>query len=862
MSTELLHRAGRRFLLRHPWQTALAVLGIAAGVAAVAGIDLTSAGAERAFALSVETVAGPAGYEVARDGGDLDEAWYVAARRDPAAPGLVPVLEGWAAVVGASRRPRLFGIDPLAAPALPAGFAGLTRGDDDPAEGAGENRARLPPGGLMAPDTVLVGRDVLPDRAVGEDLDVRTADGLRRLRIIGRLAGGSEQDEAFRNSLIVDIATAQELLGRIGRLSRIDVLVPATAPATDAGLAALRASLPTGTVLRTKAERTAFLGEMTAAFRLNLQALSWLALLVGAFLVYSTMSFTVLRRRAWIGLVRALGVQRREVGRLVIAEALLIGALGTALGLVGGALLSRVLMGLVLRTIDDLYFAIEVREATLLAMPLIKSAILGVVMSAIAALLPAWEAMRAPPRKAQLRSEPESRAARGRPLWSLLGLVLVLAGCGLTVWVPRGLGAGFLAVLLAVLGAALLVPAATIGLMRLGRPMLRLAVGALGNLAARGVVAGLSRTGVALSALVVATAAATGIGIMVHSFRETVIDWLDITLQADFYASDATGTRGDRVALPPTVVDTLRATTGVGYVTTSFRGSVGSEGGPLPVLALDADPRAYRMFRLVEGRRDSAIRALVEDDAAMIGVPMAYRLGLGVGDVLPLDTRAGRREVAIVGVFDDFGSDRGTVVLARPTYERLVGPAGVHAVGIYAAPGADRAALGDRLTDRITAVGFDEQVTLSAHADIRELSLTIFDRTFEITHVLRLIAVLIAFAGVVSALLALELDRLRERAVLRALGLTPRQLGGLVTVQNVLMGLCAGVLAAPVGIMLAWFLVHVINRRAFGWTLHLSVPPSLVVQGIVMAVVAAALAGWMPARRSGRQVPAQALREE
>jgi putative ABC transport system permease protein len=248
-----------------------------------------------------------------------------------------------------------------------------------------------------------------------------------------------------------------------------------------------------------------------------------------------------------------------------------------------------------------------------------------------------------------------------------------------------------------------------------------------------------------------------------------------------------------------------------------------------------------------------------EAGAVIVSEPYAYRHGVGVGGTVKLRTDRGERDFPVVGVFYDYGSSAGAVVMSRRTYERFWDDRGISALALYVTPGDNVERVMATLRDR--AAGGQDVIVRSNRA-LRDASLEIFDRTFSITAVLRLLIVVVAFVGVLSALMALELERGREHGVLRALGLTPGQVWGVVTAQTGLIGLVAGLLAVPVGIMLAAVLVFVINRRSFGWTMPIDVAPLVLAQGVLLAVTAALLAGIYPARRMAAASPAEALREE
>jgi putative ABC transport system permease protein len=248
-----------------------------------------------------------------------------------------------------------------------------------------------------------------------------------------------------------------------------------------------------------------------------------------------------------------------------------------------------------------------------------------------------------------------------------------------------------------------------------------------------------------------------------------------------------------------------------------------------------------------------------ETGDVIVSEPLAYHRGLGAGSRLHLRTDRGERDFSVAGVIRDYGSTEGVVMMSRSTYDRFWDDRAVSALGLVAAPGSDVDALVGALR---RAAGPDQEVLIRSNRALREASLEIFDRTFAVTIVLRLLATVVAFVGVLSALMALGFDRARELAVLRAQGFTPGQVWGLVTAQSGLMGVAAGILAIPVGITLSLILVFVINQRSFGWTLQLEVAPGVLAQGLGLAVMAALVASLAPARRiAGRPLP-EALRDE
>lgn len=837
----LLWRAGLRHHRRHPWQLLLAIIGITLGVAVVVAVDLANGSARRAFTLSVEAVAGRATHQISADPLGLDERLYAQLKRKGMAPA-APVVEGYVTLDGRSFR--LLGLDPFAERPFARGFA--------PDVAAGDVLRRL----LVEPQTVLLSSATAAALGIRPGARVAVEVGGRRTEIVvaGLLDARTALDRQLLTGVMVaDIATAQELLDQEGRLTRIDLLLP------DAAAERLARALPPGTTLQPAGARASVLAQMTRAFSVNLTALSLLALLVGMFLIYNTMTFSVVQRRPLFGALRGLGVGRNDLFVQTLAEALALGAVGTLLGLALGVGLAQGLVKLVTRTINDLYFVLNVSGLLLTAAPLLKGALLGLGATAVAAFLPALAATRTPPRLVMLRSREEQGQRRRLPRITAAGAGLTGLGSTLVLWPGGGLTAGFIAVFFLIVGFALMVPAFTVAglwlLERLAGP--RLATP--GRLAIRGIGAGLSRTAVAIAALTVAVAASVGMGLMVGSFRTTVGDWLAYSLQADIYISPpAASSARQSPPLADGVLDTVRTTPGVSHLST-YRGvEVDSPLGPVRLHVLDLAPESRTGYRFTDGDRER-IFAAFERGAVLVSEPFAYRHGLAVGDRVTLQTPGGPAVFPVAGVFYDYESDRGTVEMARHTYGHHFDDPAVSGLGVYLQGGADLDTVRAELDRRLTPL---QALRVRSNRDLRQASLAIFDRTFTITEVLRLLAVVVAFTGVFSALLALQLERSREFAILRATGMTPRELRRLVLGQTGLMGLAAGLLALPLGLLLTWVLIEVINRRAFGWSLNLTLDPAVLAQGVALALAAALLAGLYPARRLAQSPPAAALREE
>lgn len=854
MLSRTLLNVGWRYLLRHPWQSVLMIVGITLGVAVMVAIDLANVSASQAFDLSTEAVAGRATHQIVGGPQGLDESVYVALRRAGLAnDGIAsaPIISDYVSSPQLGNRPvQLLGIDPFAE----APFRNyVTDGQNVPV-------AQLT-AFLTQPGAVLLSRDVA-DRyglEIGAPLEL-TVGGYQRAAFVAGMVQPTDNlsRRALDGMLLADISTAQELTGRIGKLDRIDLLVP---EGGDALLARLQAILPETVTVQPVAARSGTIEQMTAAFRTNLTALSLLALVVGLFLIYNTMTFSVVQRRPLFGTLRCLGVTGNEVFILVLAEALVIGVIGAVLGVVLGVFMGQGAVRAVTQTINDLYFVVTVQGVAAPVSSLVKGAVLGVVATVLAAAPPAWEAASVPPRTALSRSGLESKAGQAVKAAALASLMLMATGVVLLALPVRGLLTSFAGTFAIIIGIGMQTPLVTKLLMDATTPVSSRLGGVLGRMAPRSVVNSLSRTAIAIAALMIAVSVTIGVSLMVGSFRYTVVAWLSQTVQGDVYISPPSATASSNTGIiDPAASTIVRGWPGVERVDSLRSVTVDSPDGPLQVAAVDNPSTGdERLFVASDGPPEAVWEAM-QAGAVMVSEPFANRFNLPKsGGEVTLDTPGGPRTFPVAAIYYDYASSQGTVMMALPLYQSLWNDDAITALALRLAPGVDADQITRQLQDALANV---QSLIVQPNQALRDEALVVFDRTFAITGALQLLATLVAFIGVLSALLSLMLDKQRELGILRAVGLTGRQLWRLVSLETGLMGAVAGLLAMPTGLVLALILIYIINRRSFGWTLQLQLSPEPFIQALIVAVVAALLAGIYPAYRMTRMATSDAMRFE
>ena len=827
----LLLRAGLRHHTRHRWQAALMLAAVMMGVAVVVAVDLANAAASASFARSASQLRGAATHRLIGTQGYLPQTLYTALLTTPGHPPMAPVISTRVRVEGMQERFRLVGIDL---------FAERSMHRDTGSTISGFDRLRT---WLTRPDVVVLSTSAADHLGVTIG-DVLKVDHQGRPAALEILDVDDDDSLASRDLLVADIATAQALSAMHGDISHIDLILDTEAEAW------LKERLPGWARLLSVDEQTQGIVGLSAAFELNLTAMSLLALLVGAFLIFNALSLSIVQRRNLLGRLRALGVTDTQIHRLILAEAVALGIVGTLLGSVLGIALGQGLTTLVAATVSELYYDVPADALQLNAWSLAKGALLGLGGTVLAAWFPAAQAARTPPLTTLSRAALEQSIRQRLPRLAIAGGILMAAGLLLAFEFPGGVLAGFAGLFVMLLGAALLTPLA---LRLLHRALDRLPLGGIRRMAVRDLDRHLSRLGTAAAALMVALSAGVGVAVMVESMRGAVSGWLGDLLSADLYiASEAFA---DGATLPRSIVTQATRLAPVSAASLYRNRSLYSDNRRITLVAADLAPQSRTGFRFV-AQTDGDVWQRFDRGELLISEPFAHRLQLRAGESLRLPTPAGDVEFPVAAVFRDYASEHGRVFIARPHYRDHWSDTAVNTVALF----SDRNAAVLLQAARVQFAAEDGLVFTAARA-IHDESMAVFDRTFRITEALRLLSLLVAFAGILSALMAVQLERRKEFAVLRALGLTRWQLSRLIVVESVLIGLLAALIAIPVGLLMAWVLTAAIQLRAFGWSMPFLISASPLWSALVLGAGAAFLAALYPAWRASVDDPAPQLRE-
>ncbi|MGD8633638.1 MAG: FtsX-like permease family protein [Anaerolineales bacterium] len=820
-------------------------LGVALGVAVIVAIDLANQSASTAFSISREALTGRTTHQIIGGPTGVNQDLYEELRIDRGIRSSAPVIESIGTSPDFDIPLRILGVDPIAE----APFR-----DYLPLQDTGEPGFEaffLDPNAVIISEALAKRYGLYP----GAGIRIQVNESLELLRVVGVVdPADGRSSQGLEDVLLMDVGSAQQLLGMEGRLTRIDLILK------DGEAEEIKSWLPMGVQVIPASDQEATLNQLTDAFELNLQALSLLALVVGMFLIYNTTMFSVIKRREIFGILRTLGATAEQILILILIEASLVAAVGSVIGLGLGVLLGRGAVTLVSQTINDFYFLVNVREVKLGIVTILKGLGGGLLAAVIASLGPAIEAARVSPVVALQRSNLEARAGRWSRSAALGGLVLISIGTLVLLIIKSSLIASFAGLFLLLIGLAALVPAVTVFTMRSIRPLLSTLAGPLGRMASGTVVRSLSRTGVAVAALMVSLSVAIGVGIMIASFRSTVVDWLGLTLRADIYVSApvVSGTR-PTASLPRELVGTLQAVPGVDAVESVRTVTVQSDLGEVLLLAVDArQQRDARLYRFAAGSADQTWQKVL-DGAVIVSEPFAYRYGIPPeGGELSLVTDRGEHTFDVVGVYYDYSAEQGTVLMSQEVYRSYWDDDAISSLAVFTSNDIDSGQTAQLIRSALAGSGLQVQL----NRELREQALMIFDRTFLITSALRILAIVVAFIGVMSALMALLMERAREFATMQALGLTGVELWKLIFMETGLMGATAGLLSFPTGVILAVVLIYVINLRSFGWTIAMSLNPWIFLGAFATAVVAALVAGIYPGFRLVQLPVADNLRGE
>ncbi len=890
-----------RYAKRHFWRTAAVILGLSLGAGVFVAVRLAVTTSVRSFEQSMEAVTGSADFVVTRPGGSVP----LSVVRDllalpvvkTASPLMTVTVKAHVSEGGEGTAVRLVGLDPILDRPLRSWAIRPTSDGTDTRKWTA----------LMAErDTVFVGSAVARRLGLeaGSHLTVRYQDRLRALRVLGVL-----KDEGLGLAdggmvVLADLATAQEFLGFLDGVDRVEV---AFRPgALEPGFGALQSLLGTEYAVHRLEERKRSGRSMVAAYEQNLSVLSFVSLFVGMFLVYSLTAFNSVSRRREVAVLRSLGASSRLVFSLFLMDGVLLGLLGWAVGIPVSALFAKDLLRAVSGTVTLLFARVDVEGLSLSPWDVGGSIGLTAGVAALAALQPARSLMDVPPTEAiRPRStglgsfparpafqqmdagkddgswpDPKSPSVRWKRFLKklrkgfsgpgrLTGLGLALLGL---VW-PLALAppvhgipaAGYASVFFLFCGFSLLAPGALKKVSGLSPHGVRKAAGEPCVLALRNLDMAGSRIAVSIGALVTAVALFTALAVMIASFRKTVEVWVHQTVSGDLFLRPMMADlNGYRDPLPNDVVEFLVAVPDADVV--SYRRiAINYAGVECSLEGIDLERlRRHGGFLFRKGHAEEAYRAMASGDGVIVSEVLSNRTGLGLGDRFRTVVHGRPMDFAVVGIYRDYRTQGAVVYMDAQVLHRRTGDLSWSGARVFFSGSEDEVAEKvQRLQDEIlTRFGGRYELDMIMGRELRRDILDVFDQTFAVTTVLLLMALLVAGLGMMTTLTVMVLERMVPLNTLKAVGASSGQIRRMLLWEAAFMTAVGSLLGLGCGFILSVILIDVINAQSFGWTFLYHIPWSQL--GVALPLIAAAsLGATVPAQRLAfRHSPAILLRED
>jgi len=857
-------------LRHHPWRNAAAVLAVMLGVALAFSVQLINASALDEFSSAVRSVNGEPDLEVRAVQGGFDEAVFARLARHPQVALASPVVEVQGlALAGDSQVPiRVIGIDALTLPTIAPALM--------PQAAAGADRfALFAPGqvflNLAARDALGLPAQSAPGAGKADTVQLRGGDAWHSLAVAGHVAAGGKA------LAVMDIAAAQELFGRIGQLSRIDLRL---APGTDraAFVASLQKSpgWPAGVQFAEPGDAAQRVSNLSRAYRVNLTVLALVALFTGAFLVFSVLALSVAKRAQQFALLGVLGLTPRERLRLVLAESLVLGLIGSAAGLALGTALAAFALRVLGGDLGGGYFEGVAPALHWSAGAALLYGGLGVVAALVGGWWPARAAQSLP--EAQTLKGLGAAPTHGNGHWLALGLIAlgaVLANLPAIGGIPV---AAYLSVACLLVGGITALPWLIALLYDRVAPLFSQRV--LPMLAVERARRMRGTAAVAVSGVVASLSLAVALTVMVASFRDSVTQWLGVVLPADLYVRATSGGRGgnsgggsstDTATFAPAFVQSLAQLPGVART------------GTLRTQALQLDaarPAVALIARSLEGGAAQSLplvgSALTVPEGQVgiyVSEPMVELYGAKPGTVFaPLSAAMGKAGASffVAGVWRDYARQFGAIAMDARDFERLTGERNVSDVALWLAPGASEGAVQAAVRELAArqegqgAQGKSSEgsVEIASVGQIRATSLRIFDRSFAVTYWLQAVAIAIGLFGIAASFSAQVLARRKEFGLLAHLGFTRRQVLAVVAGEGAAWTAIGAVAGLSLGLAVSVVLVKVVNPQSFHWSMDLLVPWERLLALCAAVVAAGTVTAWMAGRAAAGKDVVLAVKED
>ena len=845
----LLKTISWRHAKHHRLRTALTFFGIALGVAVIVAIAVVNHSLTTSFQSTIDQIAGKAVLQVANGESGIADSLFPIIRDTPGVQDAAAAVEGFLPVT-AARGERLFvyGVDFLTDSAI--------RGHQFADTGFAFDQAL---DFIARPDSIALTESFARRQKLrlGATVTVLTSDGKRDFTVRALL---KEQGTAavFGGSFaLMDLPVAQRTFGKEGKLDIVDLTVEDGA-SVETVRQRLRARLNGAAEVERPRKRGEQIELLLTSFRVGLFFVSLIALFVGFFLIYNTVSVSVIQRKKEIGVLRCLGMKRSELLRLIVVEALLLALAGSMAGALLGSLLARGALLAVGETVGNLFSLMDLRrgEFTLGEFTLALGS--GVAVAILAALHPAWDAVHVSPLE-NVRQAAWQPAGRGRTSWpKRLGILCFVVAPALLLGAPAVNGSvakfsvGVIGMLVFLLGLAAFCPAIISFAVRHFQ-RLRVSVPGLSwvelRLASDSLIRNPIRSGITVATMVISLAAIFTIAAFVNSVRGSLLAWVDQMVTADLIVSSGARTAGPKnVPLREDLVPELKQIPGISVIDLYRLIRSSYQGKPILIESFSArDSARVRSLPMADGDGSRALREMGEGQGVIISESFQSKFGTKTGERVELVTPAGNISFRVLGVYIDYSSDSGSVLLDRALYKKYWRDEMLDAFDLWLEPGADQRQIIETIKTRH---GERYQLFISTHNELRDAVVKIMEQSFVVNYAVEIVAVIVAIFSVINTLLASVLDRTREIGVLRAIGATRAQVWRGVVAEAAWMGLIGGLLGLVAGTVMAYHHVVYNTKQLTGWTFQFFYPYDVAILSIFAAVMLCMLAGFAPAKQA------------
>lgn len=837
----LIRQSTLRHWINAKWSYTLIVLIVAVGVGSINGIRQASRASSANFGLFNEAISGRSEFLIEAPVGPMRESqlFDITHLNRSSDWHLFPIVEGPLTQLNSMgtvlRQLRFVGVDLISAANLPYFIQNNLRFAQEK-----ENWFSW----LGTSNRVWVSQKFLElnKTSVGKEFLASVAGKVHRLVITGVL--DSDRTELPDNLIIGDIPSVQKILSREGEIDRVEMISNNRLLASDSDAlqlveAKLGPHIPDGLVLSPTSNRAADRAGMTKAFRLNLMILSLIAMVVGAYLILQALDASVVRRRSEIATFRSMGVSSASILISLIFESILIGILGSCIGIFLGFFLASLAVYILADTVNVLYFATSVESIKLTSADIWIGGGVGIFFSLLAGCLPARDAMLTPPAQILARGDwsPGFKWLRSRKV----GFISLTLGI-LTLLIPAPIVSGgsqlpiggFLTAGLWIFSAALLSGELLVALCR---ALQVIPFGSVAKFAFSRLAEGSSRHRLALAGLVVSVGMVTGMLQMVGSFRGTIEKWFDVRFQAELYVAErGAGGASSINGISPDVLESLCSHPEISFADTLYLTRAETPNSQTVLMGIDYEGWSDKIQHIWH-TPPGVLEAVSGAEPAYVSETFARRFNVLNGGVVQLNTPSGLQDVSPVAIYADYGNEFGAAAIDKNIWIKWTQSCRPTNTSLYLKEPSRTNEFRDKL--RLQYPGLD----IRNAKELRNVALSIFEDTFRITSALNAIGISIAMAGLILGMLAIFAESLSTWRTLMYLGYPFKNLLWVAALESAAIAFTAWIAGTVVGLALGWLLIYVINVQSFGWTLIWELPLGTMLLFGFILIISAMLSG-------------------